>query len=80
MRDDDFILGLCSEYRRIIFLLAEVIHGIFAEILNLQISWQAQYMVKFLCDICYSVHCKCRCICDAGLIMRFILRDRRNIW
>ena len=29
------IVGLCSECRRIVFLLAEAIHGVFAEILNL---------------------------------------------
>ena len=27
-------------------LLAEAIHGVSAEILNLQISWQAQYLVR----------------------------------
>ena len=62
VRDDDFILGLCSDYvriilglssecRRIVFLLAEAIHGVFAEILNLQISWQAQYLVRLEADL-----------------------------
>ena len=32
----DFVIGLCSECRRIVFLLAEAIHGVSAEILNLQ--------------------------------------------
>ena len=45
VRDDDFIVGLCSDYvrimfglcsdyRRIVFLLAEAIQGFCAEILN----------------------------------------------
>ena len=38
----DVVIGLCSECRRIVFLLAEAIHRVSAEILNLQISWQAQ--------------------------------------
>ena len=39
VRDDDFILGLCSDYVRNVvasFLLAEAIHGVSAEVLNLQ--------------------------------------------
>ena len=54
----EYVFGLCSDYRRIVFLLAEAIHGVFAEILNLQISWQAQYLVKLSCDFCCSAHCK----------------------
>ena len=42
VRDDDFMVGSWSESVRIVFLLAEAIHGVSAEILNLQISWQAQ--------------------------------------
>ena len=38
------MVGLSSDCRRIVFLLAEAIHGVSAEILNLQISWQAQYL------------------------------------
>ena len=34
VRDDDFMLGLSSECHRIVFLLAEAIHGVSAEILN----------------------------------------------
>ena len=41
VRDNDFIVGLSSECRRIVFILAEAIHGLSVEILNLQISWQA---------------------------------------
>ena len=59
------ILGLSSECRRIVFLLAEAIHGVSAEILNLQISWQAQYLVRLEADCACSAHCKWRFICDA---------------
>ena len=58
MRDDDFMLGSCSDCRRIVFLLAEAIHGVSAEILNLQISWQAQYLVRLEGDFACSAHCK----------------------
>ena len=52
------IVGLCSECRRIVFLLPEAIHGVSAEILNLQISWQAQYLVRLEADCACSAHCK----------------------
>ena len=63
VRDDDFI---CSDYVRIILgmssnrlsILAEAIHGVSAEILNLQISWQAQYLVRLEVDFACSAHCK----------------------
>ena len=55
---DRIILGLSSECRRIVFLLAEAIHGVSAEILNLQISWQAQYLVRLEADCACSAHCK----------------------
>ena len=58
VRDDDFILGLSSDYPRIVFLLAEAIHGVSAEILNLQISWQAQCLVRLEADCACSAHCK----------------------
>ena len=58
MRDDDFMLGLSSDYPRIVFLLAEAIHGVSAEIWNLQISWQAQYLVRLEGDIACSAHWK----------------------
>ena len=35
---------LCSDYVRIVFLLAQAIHEVSAEILNLQISWQGHYL------------------------------------
>ena len=65
VRDDDFIVGLCLDYRRIGFLLPEAIHGVFAEILNLQISWQAQYLVRLEADCACSALSKRRFICDA---------------
>ena len=52
-RDDDFMLGICSNR-----LLAEALHGVSAEILNLQISWQAQYLVRLEADCACSAHCK----------------------
>ena len=72
VRDDDFMVGSSSDHLRIIlgsvrivFLLAEAIHGVSAEILNLQISWQAQYLVRLEADCACSAHCKWRFICDA---------------
>ena len=58
VRDDDFIfgyrrissdypriiLGLSSDYGRIVFLLAEALQGFSAQILTFKISWQAQYI------------------------------------
>ena len=58
VRDDDFILGLCSDYVRIVFLLAEAIHGVSTVILNLQISWQAQSLVRLEADCACSAQCK----------------------
>ena len=43
---------------RIVFLLAEAIHGVSAESLNLQISWQAQYLVRLEADCACSAHWK----------------------
>ena len=65
VRDDDFILGLSSECRRIVFLLAEAIQRVSNAILNLKISWQAQYLVRLEGDIACSAHWKWRFICDA---------------
>ena len=59
------ILGSWSESVRIVLLLAEAIHGVSAEILNLQISWQAHYLVRLEADCACSAHCKWRFICDA---------------
>ena len=49
VRDDDFIFGyvrMCSDYPRIVCLLAEALQGVAAEILSFKISWQAQYLVR----------------------------------
>ena len=54
----DFVIGLCSDCRRIVFLLAEAIHGVSAEVLHVQISWQAQYLLRLEVDIACCAHCK----------------------
>ena len=59
------IVGLSSECRRIVFLLAEAIHGVSAAILNLKISWQAQYLLRLEVDIACSAHWKWSFIWDA---------------
>ena len=65
VRDDDFILGLCSDFARIVFLLAEALQDASAEILSFKISWQAQYLVRLEGDLTGSAHWKWRFICDA---------------
>ena len=60
-----FILGSWSDYPRIVFILAEAIHGVSAEILNLQISWQAQYLVRLEADCACSAQCNWRFMCEA---------------
>ena len=61
VRDDDFMLGSCSDHARIILessLLAEAIQRVSNAILNLKISWQAQYLVRLVADCACSAHCK----------------------
>ena len=58
MRDDDFMLGSWSDCRRIVFLLAEAIQRVSNAILNLKISWQAQYLVSLKGDFTCSAHWK----------------------
>jgi len=58
VRDDDFMLGSWSDYRRIVFLLAEALQGVFAEILSFKFSWQAQYLVRLQGDLTGSTHWK----------------------
>ena len=65
VRDDDFIVGLSSDYRRIVFLLAEALQGVSDEILSFKISWQAQYLVRLEGDFSCSTHWKWGFICDA---------------
>ena len=59
------ILGLWSDYPRIVFLLAEALQGVSAQILSFKISWQAQYLLSFKGDFTCSAHWKWRFICDA---------------
>ena len=60
-----FYLRISSDYPRIVFLLAEALQGVAAEILRFQISWQAQYLVRLEGDFTGSTHWKWRFICDA---------------
>ena len=68
VRDDDFIVGyprMWSDYRRIVFLLAEAFQGFSPQILTFKISWQAQYLVRLEGDLTGSAHWKWRFKCDA---------------
>ena len=47
-----------SDHGRIILGLSSNRHGVSAEILNLQISWPAQYLVRLEADCACSAHCK----------------------
>ena len=59
---------LCSDYARIssdivgypriVFLLAEALQGVSAQILSFKISWQAQYLVQLEGDVTCSAHWK----------------------
>ena len=51
-----------------------------AAILNLKISWQAQYSLRLEVDIACSAHWKLKFHMRRGSIMRFILRGRRSFW
>ena len=62
---DRIVVGLSSDYPRIVFILAEAIQRVSAAILNLKISWQAQYLLRFEVDFACSAHSKWRFICDA---------------
>ena len=73
------ILGLSSDYPRIVFILAEAIQRVSAAILNLKISWQAQYLLRLEVDIACSAHWKWRLHMRRGSNMTFILRGRRSI-
>ena len=50
------MVGLSSDYPRIVFILAEAIQRVSATILNLKISWQAQYLLRFEVDFACSAH------------------------
>ena len=58
VRDDDFIVGLSSDCARIVFLLAEALQDVSAEILSFEISWQARYLVRLEGDLTGSAHWK----------------------
>ena len=71
VRDDDFILGyrrissdilgyprIILGYPRIVFLLAEALQGVSAQILSFKISWQPQYLVRLEGDFSCSAHWK----------------------
>ena len=58
VRDDDFIVGLSSDYGRIVFLSAEALQGFSAQILTFKISWQAQYLVRLEGDLTGSAYWK----------------------
>ena len=57
------MFGLSSDYPRNVvessfYWRKQLIHGVSAEILNLKISWQAQYLLRFEVDIACSAHSK----------------------
>ena len=52
------IVGLSSDYPRIVFLLAEALQGVSDEILSFKISWQVQYLVRLEGDFSCSAHWK----------------------
>ena len=66
VRDDDFMLGSWSDDPRIVFLLAEALQGVSAEILSFKISWQAQYLVKLEAASC----CSARIANDVSYVTR----------
>ena len=55
------ILGyprIILDYPRIVFLLAEALQGVSAQILSFKISWQAQYLLNLKGDFTCSGHWK----------------------
>ena len=52
------IVGLSSDCARIVFLLAEALQDVSAEILSFEISWQARYLVRLEGDLTGSAHWK----------------------
>ena len=68
VQDDDFIVDyprIILDYRRIVFLLAEVLQAVSPDILNFKIAWQAQYLVRLQGHFTCSAHWKWRYIRDA---------------
>ena len=74
------ILGLSSDYGRIVFLLAEALQGFSAQILTFKISWQAQYLVRLEGDLTGSAHWKWRFICDADHWWHWFCAAGAVIW
>ena len=60
-----FYPRLSSDYRRIVFISSEALEALSPEIFHFQITWQAQYLVRFEGDFTCSAHWKWRFICDA---------------
>ena len=63
VRDDDFMVGSCSDHGRIMLGLSSnhlYIGGSNSEgfRLNFKISWQAQYLVRLEVDFAFSAHWK----------------------
>ena len=52
------ILGLSSDGRRIVFILAEAIQGFSAEILNSEFRGRRSILVRLEGDFACSTHCK----------------------
>ena len=59
------IVGSSWDHARIVFLLAEALHWVAADILTLKISWQGQCVVRLEGDFACSAYWQWRFICDA---------------
>ena len=57
VRDDDFIVGLCSDIVESSFYWRKL-QGFADYILSFKISWQAQYLVRLEGDLTCSTHWK----------------------
>ena len=71
MRDDEFMVGSCSDHGRIMFgswsdhvrivpaleLTRQLFSANFSLILECNFAWQAQYLVRLEGDACCSAHC-----------------------
>ena len=61
VRDDEFMLGSCSDHARIgraLELTLQLFSANFSLILECNFAWQAQYLVRLEGDACCSAHCK----------------------
>ena len=60
MRDDEFMVGSCSDHGRIgraLELTLQLFSANFSLILECNFAWQAQYLVRLEGDACCSAHC-----------------------